>query len=87
MEDVVQAHLCRKSKAVSHRANALDNLERLGAVWTQLALRRRGEGMGWSVQHAKEHPCVHVKLHFAVMVILVPVGILLCLKKMLAKLF
>jgi len=82
----MQAHRHGKVEAVGHRANALDDLERPGVAWTQLALRWRGESLGGSVQQAQQHPCPHVKLHLAMVLIVVTIGVLLGLEKMFANL-
>jgi hypothetical protein len=81
MEDVMQTRLRRKLKAVGHQTNALDNPERPGIARAQLALGRRGESMGGSVQQAEQHPCSYDKLHVAMVVVVVPLGVLLRLMK------
>ena len=70
----MQAHRHGKVEAVGHRANALDDLE------------RPGESMGGSVQQAEQHPCSHVKLHLAMVLVVVPLGVLLRLEKTLVNL-
>jgi hypothetical protein len=53
MEDVMQARVRRESETISHPPDAFDDLERPGVAWAQLALGRRSERMGGSVEKAE----------------------------------
>ena len=86
MEDVMQACVRGKSETISHLPDALDDLERPGVAWAQLALGRQSERMGGSVEKSEQHPCAHVELHLAMVLIVVALGVLLGLKKTLANL-
>jgi hypothetical protein len=86
MEDVMQARVRRESETISHPPNAFNDLERSSVAWAQLALGRRSERIGGSMEKSEQHPCAHVELHLMMALIVVALGVLLGLKKTLANL-
>jgi hypothetical protein len=86
MEDVMQARVCRESETISHPPDAFNDLEQSGVAWVQLALGRRSERMGGSMEKSEQHPCAHVELHLTMALIIVALGVLLGLKKTLVNL-
>ena len=82
----MQARVRGESKTISHQPDPLEDLERPGIAWSQLALGRQSERMVGSVEKSEQHPCAHVELYLAMVLIVVALGVLLGLKKTLANL-
>jgi len=81
MEHIMNPSALRKTQAISHFANALNNLKWTSKPWTKLATETWHQGLCWPMEKAQENPIINVKLKRAVVSIIMPFGILLGLQQ------
>jgi len=81
MEHIMNPSALRKTQAICHFANALNDLKRTSKLWTKLATEARHQGLRQPMKKAQENPIVNIELKRAAVSIIMPFGIFLGLQQ------